>query len=461
MHREVGNEIVFPYGDRDWVGQVIAIKDPTTCLLQADGETFLERGQDITLLPESAACPHCGQYSFLCNEECPARQRKPKTKTKTMSKIKQVSEILAIEPGEKDGETVWVNGPFQAIVTDVKLSDGKGPNKAKLVQPSDPDIKINGIFWKVDPSDYEGKLCEFSGKGMRRTEFKPKQGKTMQQVEINDKTEIEVTGEAAHGSLPHPKGNDGRGGSDAPERPRMRNSATPVTARQVVYDCMRMLSLVNKAYLAMKESHNLPDLTPSDLKDIGTAVRIAISRGETLGPDVFGAEEEPSVGSFRDVANQPEQEWEADEAPAPAKAAGKASWKDFVHPKRGKRLGDIPEQDLLAFARYYAGEEPPDDKDGRLFYANVTMMMASKGWDDYAKLLTNSILMDNGYGEKFIDDDIEGYFKDEHGFALSQISNEDALNIIGDFDNVVDGIANYAAEKGSRKKAKGKPKMPD
>ena len=121
-HRTVGDQLHFPYADTMRIGEVVAVKDVLTCLIESDGDMFYERGQEITHLPISAACPHCGQFAFLCNQDCPAKARKPRKQTdNTMAKKNNIniSDVLAIEPGD-DENPAWLNDIVNCVVTNVK-----------------------------------------------------------------------------------------------------------------------------------------------------------------------------------------------------------------------------------------------------------------------------------------------------------------------------------------------------
>ncbi len=105
-----------------------------------------------------------------------------------------LSQLIEIPPGDRNNAS-WVNGEFEAIVSNTKRSSGKGPSSALLSDPHNPNISIQGSFW-IDPTSYEGCLCLFSPPGMARTEYKG-----AQQVTIGDKTKINVL---SRGATPAP-----------------------------------------------------------------------------------------------------------------------------------------------------------------------------------------------------------------------------------------------------------------
>lgn len=105
-----------------------------------------------------------------------------------------LGQLIEIPPGDRNNAS-WVNGEFEAIVSNTKRSSGKGPSSALLSDPHNPNIAIQGSFW-IDPTSYEGCLCLFSPPGMARTEYKG-----AQQVTIGDKTKINVL---SRGATPAP-----------------------------------------------------------------------------------------------------------------------------------------------------------------------------------------------------------------------------------------------------------------
>lgn len=103
-----------------------------------------------------------------------------------------IGEILEMQPGDKNNPS-WVNGEFEAVCSDVKEPNGKGPATMVLQDPHNPGIAIVGNFFGgADYSRYAGKVCHFSGQGITRTEYKGTQG-----ITAGTKCTIQVVGSAA------------------------------------------------------------------------------------------------------------------------------------------------------------------------------------------------------------------------------------------------------------------------
>jgi hypothetical protein len=107
-----------------------------------------------------------------------------------------IAQILELSPGSK-GNNVWINGDFEAIVSDAQPAKGKGPATAFLSDPHNPSVSILGNFFGTDTARFNGKICHFSGKGITRTEFKG-----VQQVTLGDKATIQVVGVAGTPAKP-------------------------------------------------------------------------------------------------------------------------------------------------------------------------------------------------------------------------------------------------------------------
>ncbi len=463
MHRKLGDPFTFTLDGVEIVGSVQRSWGPLTLISGSDGNVYLEdarkpAAQQIRELRDDERCVHCGLH--FCSPECPNYHNAPEykmSKTKTLT----IGEVLAIEPGDKKN-AVWINDEFEAVVSEVREPSGdKGPWKAKLSQASDPKIKIWACFWGVDATEYDGKLVRFGGKGIKRSEFKPKQGPTMQQVELGEKADLEVIGESSDSErpLPHSKTATPDNGRDASERPRIAANGHLVTARKAIFEKFRLLGLVNKAYSAMKEEYHLPDMSGGELSTFSTGVGISLSRGESLPEHVFADVKESSGMSQKELDAAPEQEWEAP-ANRSQSTERTSSWKEFVW-KDGKKLGDAEESKLLSRSRWaFCLEEAPEDKDGKLSYANIKLLMAEKGWSDPLKLLVNSILSDHRYTEEYSDEDVNGYFQAEAGKVLDDLDTDEAAGFIGDFDNVIEGIIEFS-KKPKKAAKKAKASMPD
>ena len=102
----------------------------------------------------------------------------------------QITEMTA---GDKDNPT-WINDDFEAVVTNVKESKTK-TNKvyytASLQDPHSSNITLDATFWMNGIPAKQGKVCRFSGQGMKLEAYKGNLKLT-----IGDKATINVVGAA-------------------------------------------------------------------------------------------------------------------------------------------------------------------------------------------------------------------------------------------------------------------------
>lgn len=479
MNREHGDSYSFQFGGKELIGAVQRSWGPLTLIIASDGDAYLEdtrkpANNQIRQLNDSDLCVHCGAY--FCTSECPNYHNAPEykmSKTKTLT----VFDVLSIEPGDKDN-TVWINDEFEAVISNVKEAKGNGPATATAGQASAPNNKITVNFWKVDPSEFDGKLVKFSGKGMKRSVYKNKFNKTTQQVDVSDKTDIEVIGEAADskGGMPPERSeppDNGRNASDRPRTPANSHPAdddesidhTPVNKR--IFDYFKTMAGVVKAHGELKEKWNLPEFSPSDIKEITTG----ICMGYKGKYGVYRAPIFPQSNGVteKELAEQPEKSWEGDKPASqasPQSTENLTSWKSCPHPRRKNEagepltIGEMTQSDRLKYCRWAATiADQPDEKGDKLFYANIKMLMASKGWSDPVKLLSVSLSEDPGYGEAFIEENINQYTQAKFSKDLDDIDSEEALIVCSEYDDAIKEIMEFASKP--KKATKKTVQLPD
>jgi hypothetical protein len=111
-----------------------------------------------------------------------------------MSKIITITELLSMPPGGPNSPS-YINGEFEAVVTDartVQTKSGKTMHKAKLADPQNPNVTIAATAWGTDFTSKAGKVVHFSGKGITLTSYKD-----VNEVSIGDKTNVRVVGSHA------------------------------------------------------------------------------------------------------------------------------------------------------------------------------------------------------------------------------------------------------------------------
>lgn len=143
-----------------------------------------------------------------------------------------LGQVLEMAPGE-NGEKVYINDEFEAIVTDSKERTSKKGSKfwvCNLVDPHNASIKLETSFFR-NPGQYVDKVCYFSGTGMTREQY----GQTPK-VGLGRDTKIQIMGKAPSSTPPQQGGNKGQ--TQENQRPPTSHTPpaqnVPFTARAVI-----------------------------------------------------------------------------------------------------------------------------------------------------------------------------------------------------------------------------------
>lgn len=103
-----------------------------------------------------------------------------------------IGQITEMQPGTKDAP-VWINDEFEAIVSNVqtKAAGAKTFYLATLQDPHSPNISVDATFWTAGIPAKQGKVCHFSGQGIKLEDYKGNL-----KLSIGDKALIRVVGSA-------------------------------------------------------------------------------------------------------------------------------------------------------------------------------------------------------------------------------------------------------------------------
>jgi len=110
-----------------------------------------------------------------------------------LSEITHLRRITETSPGDQK-YPVWINDEFEAVVTNPKAAHtktGKAYATATLQDPHSNNFAIDATFWIAGIPAKQGKVCHFSGQGMKLEEYKGNLKLT-----IGDKAKINVVGGA-------------------------------------------------------------------------------------------------------------------------------------------------------------------------------------------------------------------------------------------------------------------------
>jgi hypothetical protein len=104
-----------------------------------------------------------------------------------------ITDIVQTAPGTKENP-VWLGKDFEATVGQIvakQTSTGKEFYITTLSDPHNPSVSIEATFFTGGIASKSGKVCHFSGQGMKLEEYKGKP-----KIAVGDKAKINVVGAA-------------------------------------------------------------------------------------------------------------------------------------------------------------------------------------------------------------------------------------------------------------------------
>lgn len=108
-----------------------------------------------------------------------------------------ITDITQMAPGTKENP-VWLGKEFEAVVGQIitkQTSTGKEFYITTLSDPHNPSVSIEATFFTGGIASKSGKVCHFSGQGMKLEEYKGKP-----KIAVGDKAKINVVGGAPSGA---------------------------------------------------------------------------------------------------------------------------------------------------------------------------------------------------------------------------------------------------------------------
>jgi len=438
-----GDTLEFKYNGQQIVGCVQRSLGAHNLIIASDGEAYLQdtRKDTIKLLTDHDLCVHCGH--FICEPDCPIRNQQ-RTENMRDQPLVTLGEIIAMPPG-------YINNTFQAVVvveTKFDPASGEKYHKAKLHQSTDHRISIAAKFWgDVDLPALNGKLVEFSGSGLQRTEYKPaKSPRPIQQVSISDKmrdgtpcNNFRVIGESAHSEkpLPHEAAGTPDNGRDAPDRQQMANTGVPQESDEPVEDRVetwfRVFGVV--CQVAGKDPKEMVgQFSSTDLKEIttGTIMSFKAAYGMHAAPHFRGGSTQKELDAM------PSKSWDAEPV---------STWKDVKHPSTGVELGKMDMKTALKLSRWALTTQPKASE--KVFHGAVLMMAASQRFDTPKACLSMSLVSHDLYeAEKgFNDSHVKDYFEVALGGSLKDADEGQVLDLLKDLDGTIKGIMEKTKEE--------------
>lgn len=276
---------------------------------------------------------------------------------------------------------------------------------------------------RLTPSSIRGKI---KGLTLKIEDNDKNPNEPYRKIQVDEGCKIEFV----NGSASQPSSSQSHAPSSPSSSSQRHTPQHESTVEDRVTGYFGVLAAVNSSFNA--NAGRLPALSPSDLKDISTYISMTF-RGDygAYAPPVFRLGRE-------DCAAGAPQSTDGGDAPAAASVAEKP-WKSFIHPKRGKPLGEIPLQTkdkvggLASLIKWAINTDPGALADAaREMHAALT----EAGEDIGLGLVVEHLLADLRLNA----DDVE-FELQKRGFSdCSAIDNEAGRELIQNFDELVASI---------------------
>ncbi len=310
--------------------------------------------------------------------------------------------------------------------------------EADLVQPTSNKGKT------IQLQAHEGKKG-LSGVYMEIGEYDGKETRTARCTATAIVTYIASGDAAANSGASQPSGGSGQRStpSDAPTGSKTQGNGhqagpvKPVSGR--IADTLLIAEEVCKLAGRSYEKFLAEEL---DVQKLAVGIYISYKEGYVHHDPVFGSGPAPQTANAKQA--EVDKSWEDEKEEKPK--ANLPSWKDFVHPKTGKKLGEMEDEKFLRFAAWaltYSG----DDREAKAFQSNVLLGVHDK------KLTHKIIFLDHlsakpGFGDGFDLDDLEQALFQEYGKDSKKVTEEQWLDALKRVSEIVEACKEAHANRG-------------
>ena len=267
--------------------------------------------------------------------------------------------------------------------------------------------KAKGLIFKVSPND--------------KDEDNP-----YRTIQVDEGAKIEfVNGTKEDDAAPTNSKTAGQQSSGSSRQTSAPRDESTVTQRVTAY--MGVLMAVNASYKA--NAANLPLLEGGDLKDIATTISLGY-RGEygAYAPPIFD-------GGAKSQSTE--------EAPEEKK---ESAWKSFVHPKRGKPLGEIPlraKAGVSGLASLIKWAVTTDITKLGEDAATLANHLKEAGDEIKLRLVLENLLQDEGLPTE----DIEFAMQKQGIDSLMGVTDEQALDLLKNYAFLIEEIKAVKAKE--------------
>jgi hypothetical protein len=461
---KVGDEVELQVEGLRWVGEVKAVRGPV-CLLYSlflDNWVLHDFDKRTTrVLGDEDRCLHCGEFFCTCHQHDGIDSTVTTTnemKPVSIAELIQYSDKQSIECLEGRIASVFkqnsgIKNGHKWTIQDAVLKEGNNEVKIAFANRDESFVEgLKGKMVRLTPA-----IGTNGSKGLYWA-IEQSKGKTYPKVKCSDEATVEILGS---GGEPTPRnsgsssstaqptsnggGNGGGGGYQSNGGADPADEFYGITVEKRVEEHLRILGVVNVTYEAMKqdaEGPTLPELTPEIMDRIATGISMSF-RGR--------------FGAYRPVL------FEGETPPAPTGKpphSGEAvpKWGDYVHPKKGKKLSELDEDELRDQVAWALTTQVKEDaKDARALQVNLIAAAHEKGLS--LKKVALDYLLKGEEDGNYEQNDVTAYLKENFSVdKFADLGEENYTLIIKQRKDVIKAISDIAE---ARKGASGGDEIPD
>lgn len=492
MHRKEGDSVQFPKASGGfWTGTVVKAKKHLALIMVKRGfgfapHFFLEDAVEgfIQELDDSARCTVCGEFLCVCNQPSVEHETENEDMAKTNATPIPLSELDEYEDGQiiecVEGVITSIYAAKQGTKGKFKWSyqggyltdDDQNEHRftfegVKLVAPHEGKNSVKGKRVRISAVRSGGELKYVFLKEEENTNDKSnpyrkihvQEGAKIEWLDRKEGNEgVGNDGEEEPEGKPQSRGTSQRssgGGSNGGGGSRPSHGQIPFRTRVRAH--LSAMAIYNEVYEEFKaKGVKLPELTSEDIRSGTIAIIISSQRAEPL--PFFGEKKEGNSQSTDGDAEG--QVTNFDQAAEDTQKEKVKTWRDFVHQRSGKTLGEWEKEDegkLFTWAEWaYSSELEEDDKEGRIFQANILQMCAEKNIRP-GTIFTVKVSDHEGYNKTYSDNDLQAYLKESYGVSnFRDLKPENYVDMLRKFDDVIEW-AEENHKKGTKNKKGGVP----
>lgn len=435
---------------------------------QETGDKFIldYRTQKLSPLEDFMRCGDCGDFLCYCND-------KPQ-QTNTPTTMQTVAVINAMP----DGSTVEAfEGVITAIYAPKENQRGENTHGPWIIQNAvlkdDDQNEIAIVFShpdvEQDPKHVKGKRIRLTStkgdRGLNGLKIKDSdyKGKVTRSVWVSKVANVELVGPGGAAKKPPTSGasRTGGSGSTAQTTGSRQEQGSAVQGSDSGVDTLDVrVSHWFTVWDGVRPAAEAKGITDLELiKDITTTIWMSF-KGQygVYAPIVTGNGSRPPAHSPADATSSAQRSQDAGSASANGAESGPpegqntaepvATWKDFVHAKSGKKLGEMDMATRIKYAKWAVskGDSPTwkeTEEVAKKFYLHVLTMMAALKLTPVF-MVRSTIASHPEMGAGFTEKDVFEWLQASYSVDKIEQLPDDIVHQMLFNDNLVDEIIEFS-----------------